>query len=47
MMYPLVVDLASDGVHVTVTCRVLEFSTQAFYKWRKAPVRNGIGMMHI
>ena len=37
MMYPLVLDLADDGVPVTVTCRVLGFSTQAFYKWRKAP----------
>jgi putative transposase len=38
MMYPLVLDLASDGVPVTVTCRVLGFSTQAFYKWRKTPL---------
>ena len=38
MMYPLVLDLADDGVPVTVTCRVLGFSTQAFYKWRKAPL---------
>ena len=38
MMYPLVLDLADDGVPVTVTCRVLGFSTQAFYKWRKTPL---------
>jgi putative transposase len=38
MMYPLVLDLAEDGVPVTVTCRVLGFSTQAFYKWRSAPL---------
>jgi len=38
MMYPLVLDLAADAVPVTVTCRVLGFSTQAFYKWRKEPV---------
>jgi len=38
MMYPLVLDLADDGVPVSVTCRVLGFSTQAFYKWRKAPL---------
>ncbi len=37
MMYPLVLDLADDGVPVTVTCRVRGFSTQAFYTWRKAP----------
>ena len=30
--------LPTDGVPVTVTCRVLGFSTQAFYKWRKAPL---------
>jgi hypothetical protein len=35
---PLVLDLAGDGVPVTVTCRVLGFSTQAFYKWKKQPV---------
>ncbi|WP_433018181.1 IS3 family transposase [Kribbella sp. CA-294648] len=38
MMYPLVLDLAVDGIPVTVTCRVLGFSKQAFYKWRKNPV---------
>ncbi len=38
MMFPLVLDLAADGVPVTVTCRVLGFSTQAFYKLRKDPV---------
>ncbi|MFI6400504.1 IS3 family transposase [Rhodococcus coprophilus] len=38
MMFPLVLDLAADGVPVTVTCRVLGFSTQAFYKWKKYPV---------
>ena len=30
MMYPLVLELAADGVPVTVTCRVLSFSKQAF-----------------
>ena len=38
MMYPLVLDLAVDGIPVTVTCRVLGFSKQGFYKWRKTPV---------
>ena len=38
MMYPLVRDLAADGIPVTVTCRVLGFSTQGFYKWRASPV---------
>jgi putative transposase len=38
MIYPLVLDLAADGIPVTVTCRVLGFSTQAFNKWRPSPV---------
>jgi transposase InsO family protein len=38
MIYPLVLDLAVDGIPVTVTCRVLGFSTQAFYAWKKNPV---------
>jgi len=46
-MYPLVLDLAADGVPVTVTCRVLGFSTQAFYRWRKALCRSVIGTMRI
>lgn len=37
MMYPLVIELAADGIPVAVTCRVLGFSKQAFYKWRAAP----------
>ncbi len=38
MSYPLVRDLAADGVPVAVACRVLGFSKQAFFKWRGAPV---------
>lgn len=38
MTYPLVRDLAADGIPVVVTCRVLGFSPQAFYKWRANPV---------
>jgi putative transposase len=42
MIYPLVLELAAVGalirVPVTVTCRVLGFSPQAFYKWRANPV---------
>src|SRR5919112_1362294 len=37
MMYPLVQDLAVEGIPVTVTCRVLGFTPQAFYKWRARP----------
>src|SRR5271169_530248 len=36
--YPLVLDLAAEGVPVAVTCRVLGFSTQAFNKWRRNPI---------
>jgi transposase InsO family protein len=38
MMFPLVLDLAVDGIAVAVTCRVLGFSKQAFYKWKAQPV---------
>ena len=38
MTYPLVLDLAADGIPVAVTCRVLGFSRQAFYAWRAEPV---------
>ncbi len=38
MMYPLVLELAADSIPVAVTCRVLGFSKQAFYKWRANPI---------
>ena len=38
MMFPLVRDLAVDKIPVAVTCRVLGFSTQAYYKWLANPV---------
>ncbi len=38
MSYPLVRELAEDGVPVTVTCRVLGFTPQAYYKWSANPV---------
>ena len=37
MTYPLVRDLAAEGIPVAVTCRVLGFSTQAFYAWCTRP----------
>ncbi len=37
-MYPLVTDLRADGIPVALTCRVLGFSKQAYYKWRANPV---------
>jgi transposase InsO family protein len=38
MIYPLVRDLATEGIPVVVTCRVLGFSPQGFYRWRANPV---------
>jgi putative transposase len=37
MMFPLVRDLAAEGFPVRLTCGVLGFSPQAFYKWRARP----------
>ena len=37
MMFPLVSDLAAEGIPVRTACGVLGFSTQAFYKWRARP----------
>ncbi|HET6672793.1 MAG TPA: IS3 family transposase [Agromyces sp.] len=36
--YPLVTELAVDGVPVTVTCRVLKLSRQPYYRWLADPV---------
>jgi transposase InsO family protein len=38
MTYPLVLDLAADGIPVAVTCGLLGFSRQAFYSWKADPV---------
>jgi putative transposase len=38
MSFPLVLDLAADGIPVAVTCRTLGFSKQAFYQWKASPV---------
>lgn len=37
-MYPLVRELAADGVPVAVTCRVLKISRQPYYRWLAKPV---------
>jgi putative transposase len=37
MMFPLVQELAAEGVPVRLTCGVLGFSPQAFYKWQSRP----------
>ena len=38
MMYPLVRELADDGVPVTVTCRVLKIARQPYYRWLASPL---------
>jgi transposase InsO family protein len=38
MIYPLVSELAADGIPVTVTCRVLNIARQPYYRWLKEPV---------
>ncbi|MET7636503.1 IS3 family transposase [Streptomyces sp. NPDC001773] len=37
-IYPLVKELAGDGVPVTVTCRVLKLARQPYYRWLDRPV---------
>ena len=38
MKYPLVRDLAEDGVPVSVTCRVLKIARQPYYQWLANPI---------
>jgi len=38
MIYPLVRELAEDGIPVTVACRVLKLARQPYYRWRDHPV---------
>jgi transposase InsO family protein len=38
MMYPLVRELAVDGIAVAVTCRVLQIARQPYYRWLANPV---------
>ena len=37
MKFPLVRDMAAEGFPVRLTCGVLGFSAQAFYKWQAKP----------
>jgi len=40
MTYPLVRELAAEGIAVATTCRVLKFTPQGFYKWLSRPYSN-------
>ncbi|MCI4061444.1 IS3 family transposase [Micromonospora sp. R77] len=37
-LYPLVSELAADGIPVAVTCRVLNIALQPYYRWLARPV---------
>ena len=37
-IYPLVRELAADGIPVAVTCRVLKLARQPYYRWLAHPV---------
>ncbi|OYN74165.1 IS3 family transposase [Mycolicibacterium sphagni] len=37
-LYPLVNELAADGIPVAVTCRVLKLARQPYYRWRAHPI---------
>lgn len=37
-MYPLVRELAADGIPVVVSCRVLDLARSAYYRWLEVPI---------
>jgi putative transposase len=41
MMYPLVCELADDGISVVVRCRVLKIARQPYCRWLACPVTDG------
>jgi transposase InsO family protein len=41
MMFPLVRELAVDGIPVTVTCRVLKLCRAQYYRWLDEPFTDG------
>jgi putative transposase len=41
MMYPLVRELAADGIPVTVSCRVLGLARASYYRWLTEPIVDG------
>ena len=40
-MYPLVRELAVDGIPVVVSCRVLNLARQPYYRWLQLPFTDG------
>ena len=48
MTYPVVRELAADGVPVATACRVLEVSTSGYYEWNIRPAsEREIGRAHV
>jgi hypothetical protein len=43
-LYPLVIELAADGIRVAVTCRVLKLARQPYYRWRANPLTDAESM---
>ncbi|MGW1729424.1 IS3 family transposase [Streptomyces sp. NPDC002306] len=41
-IYPLVKELAADGMPVAVTCRVLKLARQPYYRWLDKPVADAV-----
>ena len=41
MMYPLVRELAADGIPVVVSCRVLNLARAPYYRWLETPIVDG------
>ncbi|MCB9425352.1 MAG: IS3 family transposase, partial [Actinobacteria bacterium] len=37
-MFPVVRELAVDGIPVAVTCRVLKLCRQQYYRWLAEPI---------
>ena len=37
-MYPIIRELADDGIPVAVSCRVLDVARQPYYRWLHNPV---------
>ena len=48
MIFPVVRELAGDGVPVATTCRVLKLSTSGFYDWeRRGPSGRDVEQAHL
>ncbi len=47
MIYPVVRELAADGVPVATVCRVLEVSTSGYYAWDSRPPAPATGSRRI